>query len=145
LQNSIQLYRHAPIFPIDSPPMPTASTMTPEPVLGEERAEPQPTPSRPGVFDSVSVRLRSIHARIREDLPGIDRIAVALYDPRTNALATFAHSTIGDVPFAHYEMALADLPSLSEVAERRGVRVIPDLEVLRSSPREHSRRLAEVG
>jgi HD-GYP domain-containing protein (c-di-GMP phosphodiesterase class II) len=119
--------------------------MTSDPVLTDGPAEPRAPRSRPGVFDSVSERLRSIHARLREDLPGIDRIAVALYDPRTNALATFAHSTVGDVPFSHYEAGLSDLPSLSDLAKRRSVRVIPDLEVLRSSPREHSRRLAEVG
>jgi HD-GYP domain-containing protein (c-di-GMP phosphodiesterase class II) len=43
-------------------------------------------------FDSVGSRLRSIHARLVDEIPGVDRIAVSLLDRETGALVPFARS-----------------------------------------------------
>jgi HD-GYP domain-containing protein (c-di-GMP phosphodiesterase class II) len=96
-------------------------------------------------WTSVQAQLESIHASLREDLPGIGRVAVAVYDERTDMLETFIHSTDGDAPFALYEAKLADVPSLAELARTREDRIIGDLEALRRSPAHHTRRLLETG
>ncbi len=94
---------------------------------------------------SVRAQLENVHASLREELPGIERVAVAVYDDRTDMLETFIHSTDGDAPFALYEAKLADVPSLAELARSHEERIIGDLEALRRSPAHHTRRLLETG
>jgi len=96
-------------------------------------------------WTSVRAQLESIHASLREDLPGVARVAVAVYDERTDMLETFIHSTDGDAPFALYEAKLADVPGLAELARTGEDRIIGDLEALRRSPAHHTRRLLETG
>lgn len=90
-------------------------------------------------------QLAAIHEELRRELPGIGRVAVALYDPETDLLRTFLHSTQGEVPFALYEARLADVPSLAELAASGRDRVIQDLAALAGSRAVHTRRLLEVG
>lgn len=100
----------------------------------------------PGLVDvTVSARLAELHGRLRLDLPAVSRVAVALYDPGTDLLSTFAHSTEGVSPLAHYEIPLAQVPSLQVLGERHEARVMPDLSVLAGSPAEHSQKLLEKG
>ena len=89
--------------------------------------------------------LAAAHDELRRDLPGISRIAVAIYDAPTDRLTTFIHSTAGRTPFALHEVLLADVPSLAELAVSRRDRVVDDLEVFRDSPAAHSRLLLESG
>jgi HD-GYP domain-containing protein (c-di-GMP phosphodiesterase class II) len=89
--------------------------------------------------------LAGTHEELRRDLPGISRIAVAVYDVGTDRLTTFVHSTDGRAPIALHEARLADVPSLAELAELRRDRVVDDLEVFRDSPAAHSRLLLESG
>ncbi len=96
-------------------------------------------------WTSVQAQLESIHASLMDELPGIGRVAVAVYDDRTDMLETFIHSTDGDAPFALYEAKLGDVPSLAELARTREERVIGDLEALRCSQAPHTRRLLEAG
>jgi len=66
---------------------------------------------------SVQEQLREIHLTLRGELPGVVRVAVALYDRRTDVIKTFVHSTEGAAqPFLHYEARLHDVPSLAELA-----------------------------
>ncbi len=89
--------------------------------------------------------LSAAHDQVRRDLPGVSRIAVAIYDPPTDRLTTFVHSTAGRAPFALHEVRLADVPSLAELGVSARDRVIDDLEVFRDSPAAHSRLLLESG
>jgi HD-GYP domain-containing protein (c-di-GMP phosphodiesterase class II) len=89
--------------------------------------------------------LEAVHDEVRRDLPGITRIAVAMYDPPTDRLTTFVHSTAGRPPFTLHEVRLADVPSLAELGVAARDRVVADLEVFRDSPAIHSRRLLESG
>ena len=90
-------------------------------------------------------QLAAIHEELQRELPGIGRVAVALYDPETDLLRTFLHSTQGEVPFALYEARLGDVPSLGELAASGRERVIHDLVALAGSGAVHTRRLLEVG
>ncbi len=90
--------------------------------------------------------LNQLHERIRAvpSLAGLTRIAVAIYDAKSDQLRTFMDSSGGKVVLRHYVVRLRDVPSLAEVARHGLPRVVNDtagydLTVL------HSRRLFEEG
>src|SRR5512135_675325 len=93
--------------------------------------------------DSLQDKLASLHDIVREQFPEISRVAVALYDAKTDRLSTFVHSTEGPTPLLHYEVRLADVPSLKALAAMGGERIIQDLSLLGGWDRHHSRRLLE--
>jgi len=96
--------------------------------------------------DTVSIQsqLQEIHNNLKNDLPGIGRIAVAIYDERTDVLKTFVHSTDGVAPFSHYEAKLGQVPSLRSLVESRAPRIIEDLRPCVDGS-VHVHRLLETG
>lgn len=91
-----------------------------------------------------SEKLEFLHEYLRTDFPWIDRIAVALYDPATDMLKTFAHSSMGENPLALYEARLQDSKTLQEIVALRRPRVVNDLELLQAT-RQHSERIRRQG
>ncbi len=92
---------------------------------------------------TLAQKLLQMHVGLLREpgLTGLDRIAVAVYDEKTDLLKTFVHSTEGgEAPLNHYVARLADSRSLSECALSDRPRVIDDLDVLEGD-REHSRRI----
>lgn len=97
---------------------------------------------------SIQGQLQEIHGTLKADLPGIGRIAVAIYDDQTDVLKTFVHSTDGAPPFSHYEAKLAQVPSLHLLAGSREARIIADLMALKERGEDgsvHVHRLLETG
>jgi len=93
----------------------------------------------------VSQKLAFIHQRLRGHAPQIDRISVAVYDPKTDFLKTFIHSS-GDVdPLSNYQARLGDVASLLEIARSGDPRIVNHLETLYRAPRDHSRKLNAEG
>lgn len=90
----------------------------------------------------IDAQLRALHASLRGDLPGIARIALVAYDAKADSLETYAHSTSGPDPLAHYEARLSEVPSLAELARTGRDRVIDDLAELADSNAPHSRAIA---
>lgn len=90
-------------------------------------------------------KVDAVHAAIREEFPFVDRVALALFDPRTRSLRTFLHSSGGDRPLDHYEAALEEAPSLLDLLERGRPRVIQDLSVLGRGEHAHTRALQRQG
>jgi hypothetical protein len=41
----------------------------------------------------------------------VERLAVALHEPKTDKLKTFVHSTADESPLVHYEAWLVDIPA----------------------------------
>lgn len=78
---------------------------------------------------SINRTLEIIHQDLRGALPGIERIAFALYDPATDRLKTFVHSSGGKNPLPHYEAKLSEVPSLAVLAAERRLRVVNDVPV----------------
>ncbi|MEW6337747.1 MAG: HD-GYP domain-containing protein [Acidobacteriota bacterium] len=95
--------------------------------------------------ETLASRLAHLHDAVRAELPGVDRLAIALYDGETERLRTFVHSTDGAPPLAHYETRLVDAPWLAELARTGATRILPDLHVLAGSPRAHTRALLARG
>lgn len=95
--------------------------------------------------DWVGQQLSQIHGYLRSHFPGVERLAVALYEPKTDKLKTFVHSTAGASPLDRYEALLSEVPSLGDLSRSGRDRVIGDLSAFRGSPHEHTRRLIESG
>lgn len=96
---------------------------------------------------SIQGQLQDIHDTVKAELPGIGRIAVAIYDEQSDVLKTFVHSTDGAPPFSHYEARLAQVPSLRMLAESREPRIIEELRppVDGTGGSLHVHRLLETG
>jgi HD-GYP domain-containing protein (c-di-GMP phosphodiesterase class II) len=94
---------------------------------------------------SLTEKLGILHKVITERVGGADRIAVAIYDPATDALKTFLASENVPSGLAHYEARLSEVPSLSTLAASGAARVVDDLSVFADSTREHTRRMLDAG
>lgn len=92
---------------------------------------------------SINRTLEIIHADLRAALPGIVRIAFALYDPATDRLKTFVHSSDERNPLPHYETKLSEVPSLAGLAAEHKVRVVNDIPADGRSVHAHS--IGEAG
>ncbi len=76
---------------------------------------------------SLQDHLVDIHTSVRASHPGVERIAVALYDAKTDTLRTFTHSSRGAHPLDHYTARLSDVPSLRKLADESSIRVLDSL------------------
>ncbi|HJU83167.1 MAG TPA: HD domain-containing phosphohydrolase [Holophagaceae bacterium] len=94
---------------------------------------------------SLQEKLEGIHATLRRRHPFVDRVALALYDPPTGLLRTFAHSSGGERPLDHYESSLREAPGLRTLVYSGKARVVNDLSVFGQGQHVHTRRLAEAG
>ena len=56
----------------------------------------------------LSAKLRAIHTQLNVQLKFIDRIAVATYDPETDLVKTFIHSSHDSNPLSNYEAKLSE-------------------------------------
>ena len=93
----------------------------------------------------LSEKLAFIHQRLYEQFPAIDRISVAVYDPKTDLLKTFIHSSGKADPLSNYQARLSSVRSLQEIAGTGKPRVVNDLEALYRNTTEHSRKLTTQG
>jgi HD-GYP domain-containing protein (c-di-GMP phosphodiesterase class II) len=89
-------------------------------------------------------KLEALHARIRRDLPFVDRVAVASFEPRTAMLRTFLSSG-GDPSLVRYEAPLSQAPSLQEILATGRPRVVNDLRLFAAGPHEHTQAVARQG
>lgn len=94
---------------------------------------------------SISDKIGGIHEAVRKRYDFINRIAVAVYDNKTDMLKTFSHSSRGENPLSRYQAKLADSRSLTEICMTRRPRLINDLTSFSPPEREHSRRIIAQG
>ena len=90
-------------------------------------------------------KLANLHDTVREHCPFIHRIAVALYDPKTDLLKTFIHSSDASKPLSHYHAMLGDSASLSDIVNQGKPRVVNNLGIFAAREQEHSRRILAEG
>jgi two-component system response regulator RpfG len=95
--------------------------------------------------DRVGNRLSEIHARLRDEIEGLDRVAVAVYDEETDHLTTYVHSSAGPSPLTHFDARLAEFPSLREVAATGRPRILTHPGGVREPRSEAARRLVDAG
>ncbi|MBS1189036.1 MAG: response regulator containing a CheY-like receiver domain and an domain [Rhodocyclaceae bacterium] len=97
-----------------------------------------------GEAHSLDEKLTFLHHYLRESVASVDRMAVALYDPATDILKTYAHSSLGDNPLPLYEARLAQSRTLSEIVARRQPRIINDIEQV-TATQTHTQRIQRQG
>ena len=93
----------------------------------------------------LSEKLKSIHSILKTRIPSIDRIAVAVYDPKTDLLKTFIYSSREEHPLIHYQAKLAEAGSLRAILQTGRPRVVNDLAVFAKGEHEHTKRIAGQG
>lgn len=75
----------------------------------------------------LTERLTSLHVRLLESVPGVDRIGCALYDATTDVLRTFIHSTRAGQALSGYEYPLSASRTLSQLARTGDFRVLDEM------------------
>lgn len=95
--------------------------------------------------ETFESKLKVLHEVLLSRLDFVDRLAIAIYDPATDLLKTFASSNRGNPPLRAYEARLADVPSLKRLAESHSGRVVHDIPGAHAGDSAHSRWLREQG
>ena len=94
---------------------------------------------------SLQEKLLKIHDVVHLFFPFIDRIAIALYDRKSEVFKTFLSSSGADSPLFHYESKMTDSPSLKEIIDTGQPRVINDLAIFDEGVHEHTIKIKEQG
>jgi len=93
----------------------------------------------------LSDKLRALHKAITKRFEFIDRVAVAIYDPKTDEIKTFIHSSGEADPLSQYQAKLSEVHSLREIRESGKPRIVNDLTVFAKGAHEHTDRIASQG
>ena len=96
-------------------------------------------------FGSLGERLGALHRQLLADVPQVDRIGCALYDPDDDLLKTFVHSTLAGEALHGYEYRLSASRSLLDLARRGSPRLLPDIPAALDPRNAHSLWLIEEG
>lgn len=94
---------------------------------------------------SLSEKIHFLHSVVNDRLGCVDRIAVIVYDPTTDFLKTFIHSSAEDHPLVRYQAKLAEAKSLMAIVQTGQARVVNDLTVFKGGKHEHTKRIAAQG
>ncbi|MEE4192041.1 MAG: HD domain-containing phosphohydrolase [Halieaceae bacterium] len=90
-------------------------------------------------------RLVAAHKSLQDMFPFIVRIAIAIYDDKTDTLSTYIHSSGGDNPLDHYQAAMSEAPSLKAILDQKLPRVINHAVTFDDGSAEHTRRIGRAG
>lgn len=94
---------------------------------------------------SLKQKLVSLHRILQAELPFIARLAIALYDPKTEQLATYLHSSGKDNPLPNYQASLELAPSLQEILRQGKPRVVNNMTTFAKGEHEHTLRIGQAG
>lgn len=94
---------------------------------------------------SLNKKLSIIHSVLKQKLEFIDRIAVALYDTKTDLLKTFIYSSNEEHPLTFYEAKLSETASLKEIVNIKRPRVVNDLAIFDRNKAKHSQKILASG
>jgi len=90
-------------------------------------------------------KLLYVHKILRQRYDFIDRLSIAIHDPKTDKLKTFLHSSGSDDPLKHYQAKLADSPSLQEILKQGKPRIVPDMSIFQNGKRPHTKKISAQG
>lgn len=90
-------------------------------------------------------KLISVHKVVKNNLPFIDRISVAIYDPETQKLKTFIDSSDIEGTLNNYEALLDDAPSLKDIIDKGLPRVVNNLVTFDNGTKHHTKRIGRAG
>ena len=90
-------------------------------------------------------KLAVVPSVLKKRWPGIDRISIAIYDTKTQSLATFLASPYTGSPLRNYEVVLKDGSALHKIALDATPRIVSDLRVFEDHDATHSRAIVGHG
>jgi HD-GYP domain-containing protein (c-di-GMP phosphodiesterase class II) len=90
-------------------------------------------------------KLIAAHDSVQDMFPFIVRIAIALYDHKSETLSTYLHSSGADNPLDHYQASMADAPSLRAILDKGLPRVVNDQLTFEDGEHEHTARIGRAG
>lgn len=93
----------------------------------------------------LSEKLAYVHDILKERYGCIERLAIAVYDPKTDLLKTFIHSSGPANPLSRYHAKLGDSKSLLEIAQNGKPRIVNDLRIFAGNDKLHSRKINDQG
>lgn len=93
---------------------------------------------------SLPEKIKFVHGLLKDRFDFIDHISVAIYDPKTDLLMTFVHSSDDANPLVLYSAKLEDSASMQEILKAGRPRVVNDLDIFSNAPAEHTRRIAAL-
>ena len=93
----------------------------------------------------IDIKLVAVHRVLQERFNFVDRIAIALYDPKTDTVKTFLDTNNDGGPLVHYQARLSDSPSLRQIQETGSPRIIEDIAVSDEKPHEHTQKIRSHG
>jgi len=80
---------------------------------------------------------------VNSRFPFVDRVAIATYDEVSDLLKTFVSSNKDGEQLNHYQVRLAEVPSLASLAANHDSRVIDDVDTALTSDTHHTQWLKE--
>jgi len=86
-------------------------------------------------------KIEIVHDLLKNRFDFIDRVSVAIYDPKNDLLKTYAQSSDGENPLALYSSKLADSFSLQEILSLGRPRVVNDLDIFSNVTATHAKRI----
>ena len=90
-------------------------------------------------------KLSRTHVIVRKQLPFIARIAMTLYDPKTNVLKTYVHSSGDRHPLPQHETRPGDAPSLVTILKEGRPRVINNMLTFDNGQHGPTHRIGREG
>ncbi len=90
-------------------------------------------------------KLRYVHNVLKQHYDFIDRLSIAIHDPTTDKLKTFLHSSGRDEPLNHYQVKLAEAPSLLEILKQGKPRIVANVNIFQDSKRTHTKKILAQG
>lgn len=90
----------------------------------------------------LSKKIEFVHGLLKERFGFIDRIAVSIYESKTDLLKTFLHSSSDANPLVLYSAKLSDSASMQEILKAGRPRVVNDLEVFNNTQAVHTHHIA---
>lgn len=105
----------------------------------------QPSHSNQKKSNSLHHELATLHTRVTEQVPDLDRIAVVIYDHKTDLLRTYSESSQSLDLFSHHEFPLSQCIALRQCADNSESRIINNIPKQYSSDSIHSKWLIEHG
>ncbi len=89
-------------------------------------------------------KLTSLHEVITTTFDFIDRIAIAVYEPKTDLLKTFVTSSHGGNTLNHYQAKLSDAPSLTKIFQQGRPKIVNNLEIFSSGKNIHTLPVSDM-
>ncbi len=95
---------------------------------------------------SLNARLAKLWCRLNKEhgFAGLHRMAIAVYEPETDELITFAASGDSPSPLSRYKARLSDSASLDCLSREGGIRIVHELQHIPPA-RQHTAKVAESG